>query len=198
MSRLTFIVAATTSGGIGQNGQLPWRLPKEMKHFVRVTTFAPENMQNVVVMGRTTWESIPAKFRPLPNRFNIVVSRQHDYDLQCPNTNARLAHSLDEALNSNDVHRTFIIGGSKIYNDTLSLASTSSAYVDRILLTRILSPDFEECDVFLPDELRETGLKNAWTKAAHDQFVEWAGVEVPEGVQEEKGVKYEFQMWTRN
>jgi dihydrofolate reductase len=65
-------------------------------------------------------------------------------------------------------------------------------------LTRILSPDFEECDVFLPDELKETGLKNAWTKAAHDQFVEWAGVEVPEGVQEEKGVKYEFQMWTRN
>lgn len=81
MSRLTLIVAATKSNGIGQNGQLPWRLPKEMKYFARITSHAPENAQNAVVMGRNTWESIPNKFRPLPNRLNVVISRQNDYAL---------------------------------------------------------------------------------------------------------------------
>lgn len=79
--RLTLIVAATKSNGIGQNSQLPWRLPKEMKYFANATSKAPEGHTNAVVMGRNTWESIPAKFRPLSSRVNIVVSRNRDYEL---------------------------------------------------------------------------------------------------------------------
>jgi dihydrofolate reductase len=81
MSKLTIIVAATKSNGIGQNARLPWRLPAEMAYFARVTSHAPEGQQNSVIMGRNTWESIPTKFRPLKNRINVVISRNKDYNL---------------------------------------------------------------------------------------------------------------------
>jgi hypothetical protein len=83
MNRVTLIVAATTNNGIGQAGKLPWRLPREMQYFARVTTGQDggEGKRNAVVMGRATWESIPRRFRPLPGRINFVVSRQAEYDL---------------------------------------------------------------------------------------------------------------------
>ncbi|KAF6766057.1 dihydrofolate reductase [Ephemerocybe angulata] len=171
MSRLTIIVAATKSNGIGQNGQLPWRLPKEIKYFAQVTSNAPEGTQNAVIMGRNTWESIPKKFRPY-----------------------RIAQSLAKSI-----HRGFIIGGAHLYRETLKLAAPSSSsaasqpYVDRVLLTRVISPDFD-CDVFMP-EISEASGK--WVQASHAELQEWVGVPVAEGVQEEKGVQYEFQMWTR-
>ncbi len=74
MVRLTVIVASTRTNGIGQNSRLPWRLPKEMAYFKRVTTNAPEGAMNAVVMGRNTWQSIPPKFRPLDKRLSLVVS----------------------------------------------------------------------------------------------------------------------------
>lgn len=81
MSRLTIIVAATSTNGIGKGGQLPWRLPKEMAYFAKVTSAAPEGKTNAVIMGRNTWESIPPKFQPLQKRANIVLSRNKDLDL---------------------------------------------------------------------------------------------------------------------
>ena len=81
MSRYTIIVAATKANGIGANGRLPWRLSKEMKYFAQVTSAAPEGKQNVVVMGRNTWESIPPRFRPLAKRLNIVISSNKQYKL---------------------------------------------------------------------------------------------------------------------
>lgn len=81
MSRLTIIIAATKANGIGVNNNLPWRIPKEMKYFAQVTSNAADGQQNAVIMGRKTWESIPKKHRPLSNRFNIVLSRNPNYDL---------------------------------------------------------------------------------------------------------------------
>ena len=81
MSRLTIIIAATKANGIGVNNNLPWRIPKEMKYFAQVTSNAADGQQNAVIMGRKTWESIPKKNRPLSNRFNIVLSRNPNYDL---------------------------------------------------------------------------------------------------------------------
>lgn len=66
--------------------------------------------------------------------------------------------------------------------------------MDRVLLTRILSPDFD-CDVFL-DDFQKDG-KAEWKRVSHKALEEWAGFEVPEGEQEENGIKYEFQMWIR-
>lgn len=81
MSRLTVVVAATSANGIGKGGQLPWRLPKEMAYFAKVTSAAPEGKTNAVVMGRNTWDSIPPKFRPLQKRTNVVISHNKNLDL---------------------------------------------------------------------------------------------------------------------
>jgi dihydrofolate reductase len=95
----------------------------------------------------------------------------------------------------------FIIGGTSLYSESLALSEhSSSAVVDRILLTRILSPDFA-CDVFMPDclgEVKEGGGKQTWNRASHEELEGWLGFGVPEGQQEENGVKYEFQMWLRD
>ena len=77
--RLTLIVAATPNHGIGKSGGLPWRLPQEMKYFARMTTTAPDNEKNAVIMGRNTWESIPLRFRPLPGRTNVVLTSREAY-----------------------------------------------------------------------------------------------------------------------
>ena len=80
MSCATVIVAATMSNGIGvvhgTSAKLPWRLPKEMAFFARVTSLAPSARRNTVVMGRKTWDSIPTKFRPLRDRKNVILSRE--------------------------------------------------------------------------------------------------------------------------
>jgi dihydrofolate reductase len=93
MLRLTIIVAATKSNGIGQNAALPWRLSREMKYFAQATTTAPEGQVNAVVMGRNTWESIPKKYRPLPRRVNIVTSRNANYALYV-SLNFKIAHDI--------------------------------------------------------------------------------------------------------
>lgn len=72
---MTLIVAATTSNGIGQSNKLPWRLKGEMAYFARVTSRAPPEKVNAVIMGRKSWEGIPKKFRPLKGRRNVVISR---------------------------------------------------------------------------------------------------------------------------
>ncbi|KAH9486953.1 Dihydrofolate reductase [Psilocybe cubensis] len=198
MSRFTIIVAATKSHGIGLNGRLPWRLPKELKYFSDATTAAPEGQQNLVIMGRKCWESIPKKHRPLPKRLNVVVSRNQSYDLGASPDTAVLKDSLKSAsalMDPSHLHRGFIIGGSTLYEESLGLPlSPTEPCVDRVLLTRILSPAFDDCDVFMTDFVKDDPR---WTRAAHAELKEWVGFEVPEGVQEENGVTYEFQMWVR-
>lgn len=87
MTQFALIVAATEELGIGLLSNLPWRIPKDMAFFKHVTSHVPKtfqqqpNVQNAVIMGRVTWESIPPKFRPLDSRYNIVVSRNPTYDL---------------------------------------------------------------------------------------------------------------------
>ncbi|KAI0936394.1 hypothetical protein AcW1_000647 [Taiwanofungus camphoratus] len=213
MSRLTIIVAATLTNGIGQDSRLPWRLAREIAYFARITSNAPEGSMNAVLMGRNTWESIPKKFRPLPKRINVVISSNKQYELMPSNAATPVApiylHSnLDSALErlsqpkwlEAPVHRSFIIGGASLYRETLSLPEFAHAFVDRILLTRIISPAFEQCDVYMPDFQALGNSENRslqWRRASHEELQEWAGFEVPEGIQEENNVKYEFQMWTR-
>jgi len=227
-SSLTLIVAATVANGIGQSSRLPWRLPQEMKYFQAVTSSAPEGRINAVIMGRNTWESIPQKFRPLARRKNIVISRNKQYfesqsiDSQRPTVTLTeslsdaVRHVASSSLQSTDassIHRAFVIGGASIYKESLAASqeladdtgtsstpsSPSRPLVDRILLTRILSPAFEDCDVFMP-EFRDTKAEDGqplWERLTHQELEEWIGKEVQKGVQEENGVQYEFQMWVR-
>ncbi|KAH9950369.1 dihydrofolate reductase [Amylocystis lapponica] len=213
MARLTVIVAATLTNGIGHNSRLPWRLPKEMAYFARITSNAPEGRMNAVVMGRNTWESIPHKFRPLPKRVNVVISSNKNYQLMPEDTatpaapvylHSNLESAIDRISHPErlevQINRSFIIGGSSLYRETLSLSPSSEAFVDRVLVTRILSPAFEECDVYMP-EFRTEDINGShvspWKRASHEELQEWAGFAVAEGIQEEKGVRYEFQMWVR-
>jgi len=103
---------------------------------------------------------------------------------------AALVSSLDAALegaNAADANRIFVIGGARLYAAALPLA-------ERVLLTRIIEPSFEGCDVFMPDFI---GGGGGWSRTPHDALCAWVEFEVPEGVQEERGVKYEYEMWIK-
>jgi dihydrofolate reductase len=98
------------NGVIGRDNALPWRLPDEMAHFVRVTMGKP------VVMGRRTWESLR---KPLAGRQNIVVTHKPDYDA----AGATVVHSLEGAWNAaGDADETCVIGGSTLYAESLPIA----------------------------------------------------------------------------
>ncbi|KAJ6509512.1 dihydrofolate reductase-like domain-containing protein [Mycena vitilis] len=194
MSRLTIIVAATKSNGIGQNSQLPWRLSKEMAYFARATSNAPAGGINTVIMGRKTWESIPTKFRPLRNRVNIVVTRNANYAVGSGGVEGSLQAAITRMNAEPKATRGFIIGGASLYAESLALPPSSAVgFVDRVLLTRILTPTFDECDVFMSDFVTEKG----WERSPHEALEAWVGFEVAKGAQEENGVEYEFQMWVR-
>jgi dihydrofolate reductase len=116
------IVAAIARGGvIGRDNTIPWRLPEDMERFRALTT------GHAVVMGRRTWESLPARFRPLPGRRNVVVTRNPAWSAE----GAERAESLDEALRVlADEPRVFVIGGAELYAAALPLA-------DELLLTEL-------------------------------------------------------------
>ena len=118
---ISIIVAALKpSLGIGNNGKMPWRLRKEIRYFKDVTSKTTvENSRNAVIMGRKTWESIPVKFRPLPDRLNIILSRS--YENEIIDENIIHANSVESSLSfMSNIDRVFIIGGAEIYNDLIN------------------------------------------------------------------------------
>ena len=117
-------------------------------------------------------------------------------DTKCQGTYADIAA---EKYSGKTLHRMFVIGGATVYKQALEFPIETPNHVDRILLTRILSPSFEDCDVFMPNfqKMAEKDSLRPWVKRTHQDLQEWVGFEVPEGVQTENGVEYEFQMWTR-
>ena len=116
------LVAAVARGGvIGLAGGLPWRIPEDAQRFRTLT------MGHAVVMGRRTWDSLPHRFRPLPGRRNVVVTRNRAWLAD----GAESAGSLDDALSLLDgAPQVFVIGGGELYAEALPLA-------DELLLTEI-------------------------------------------------------------
>ena len=114
MMRLGLIYARARNGVIGKDNTLPWHLPEDLAHFKTTTLGQP------VIMGRKTWDSLPPKFRPLPGRTNIVVTRQTDWHAD----GAQVAHSVAQALAlcAQDAH-PWVIGGAQIYAQALPLAT---------------------------------------------------------------------------
>ena len=116
MKRLHLIFARAANGVIGKDGGLPWHLPEDMAHFKRTTNGHP------VIMGRKTWDSLPPRFRPLPGRTNIVVTRQPDWQAQ----GALRAGSLDDALDLCPAGAdAWVIGGAEVYREALPMARTA-------------------------------------------------------------------------
>ena len=143
---LSLIAAVAKNRVIGNNNQLLWHLPEDMRHFRETTRGKP------VIMGRKTWESLPDSFRPLPGRLNIVVSRNPAY--QAPG--ATLAGSLEEAIRcAENAREMFVIGGEELYRQALPLA-------DQLYLTEI-EKDFEG-DAAFPEVLPGTWQEVSRTK----------------------------------
>jgi dihydrofolate reductase len=127
----SLIVAVAADGAIGLKGDLPWRLPADLRRFKRLT------MGHHLIIGRRTWESIG---RVLPGRTMVVVSRDSQY--QPGVEGVRVAHSLGEALKvAADDREPFIAGGASLYREALDI-------VDRVYLTRIHATF--EADTFFP------------------------------------------------
>lgn len=119
--KLVVIAAVARNGVIGRAGALPWRLAEDMAHFRRTTLGHP------VIMGRRTWDSLPDRFRPLPGRRNIVVTRNPHWQAE----GAAAAHSLDDAMRLlAGSPKAFVIGGAELYAQALQRA-------DELVLTEI-------------------------------------------------------------
>lgn len=117
MSKINIIVAVSQNMVIGKGNELPWSLPSDLKRFKELTS------GHDVVMGRKCWESIPAKFRPLPNRNNIVVTRDVAYEAEGATVSNDLEGLINEYLTDGLDKEVFIIGGAEIYELTFALAN---------------------------------------------------------------------------
>ena len=150
---LSLIAAVAHNRAIGKDNKLLWHLPGDMRHF-RDTTRG-----KTVIMGRRTWESLPEKFRPLPGRLNIVVSRNPDYAAP----GATLAGSLEGAIRlAGNSEEAFVIGGAELYRQALPLSN-------RLYLTEIAAD--MDGDTWFP-EIRQ----GEWQEMSRSQPEEEAGL----------------------
>ena len=123
--KISLIVAVSENGVIGKDNDLIWHLPKDMQFFKKIT------IGHHVIMGRRNFESIPHKYRPLPNRTNIIITRQSEYKAEgCIVVNS-VETALEIAKNNGDIE-PFIIGGGQIYRIAIE-----KNLVDKIYLTKI-------------------------------------------------------------
>jgi dihydrofolate reductase len=150
--KLNLIFARAANGVIGLHNALPWHLPEDLAHFKRTTLGCP------VIMGRKTWDSLPVKFRPLPGRLNVVVTRQASWQAQ----GAVVAHSIEQACALCPADNTaWVIGGAELYAQAMALASMA-------VVTEIEA--FYEGDAYAPQFGPE------WTETAREQHTSNTGL----------------------
>jgi dihydrofolate reductase len=142
--RFEVVVAMDRERGIGRTGELPWRLPGDVAHFVALTLAAPRGGKNAVIMGRRTWDSIPQRFRPLKSRYNLVLSRQSDLALP-PGAErvADFAAALERAR-AISAERIFVIGGAEVYAQALAHPACGDIHLTAI-------EGRFDCDTFFPN-----------------------------------------------
>ena len=121
--RINLILARAANGVIGLDGVMPWHLPEDMAYFKKQTAGAP------VIMGRKTWDSLPPRFRPLPGRRNLVVTRQPDWESDGAQRVASLQEAF-EACEREQAAEAWVIGGAQIYAE-------AEPFARRALVTEI-------------------------------------------------------------
>lgn len=158
----TIVVACDLNGAIGRAGKLPWHIPQDLTRFKQVTTSGLRRM-NVVVMGRNTWESIPSKYRPLPNRVNVVISST--LSGQDCNRGCAVYGTIDDALESiknvyaqttYDELYVHFIGGQRIYKEALE-----RHHIDTMYLT-LVNSYIVGCDAHFPLDAVKNNPKWEW------------------------------------
>ncbi len=164
MSEIVIIAAVARNRVIGKDNKLLWNIPEDMAHFKALTS------GHTVIMGRKTWESLPPRFRPLPGRRNIVISRQANYaapgaEVADSLENAlKLASPLAPAADSMVAATVFIIGGEQLYRQAMAVAA-------RLEITEVdLEP---EGDAWFPEIAAVDWEKMAKTEGVGFAFVTW-------------------------
>ncbi len=179
MKNFSIILAIDEKNWLWKSGNLAWKLSEDMKYFKNITCKTEDlGKLNWVIMWRKTWESIPTKFRPLPNRINSILSKT----LKIESCNSKIddfvlyfndfEHCLKELSGKENLENIFVIGWANIYNQVLLHPN-----LEKIYLTKILW-DFN-CDVFfnwVPDDFH--------LKSYTDEM-------------EENGIKYRFEVWSK-
>ena len=158
--RLNLIYARAANGVIGKDNAMPWHLPEDLAHFKRLTQGCP------VIMGRKTWDSLPARFRPLPGRLNIVLTRDAATAAQLQAEGALALTSLQAAIAhcaalSSAPAELWVMGGAQIYAQALPLAQ-------RVVVTEI-ARDYEG-DALAPE------LGPEWRETARESHVAASGL----------------------
>lgn len=158
--RLNLIYARAANGVIGQDNAMPWHLPEDLAHFRRNTQGCP------VIMGRKTWESLPARFRPLPGRLNIVLTRDAATAAQLQAEGALALSSLEAALAHCAALKpapaeVWVMGGAQVYAQALPLAR-------RVVVTEI-ARDYDG-DAWAP------ALGTEWRETARESHVAASGL----------------------
>jgi len=167
----------------------PWRLPGDMKHFKQVTMGDAGAVQNAVVMGRKTWDSIPPKFRPLDGRINVVLTRNRD-TVSVPE-GVIVATSMEDAaakLEDCCEGKVFVIGGSQIYEQAIQ-----KGFVNSVIYTEVEMPEKSDAkfDAFFP-ELKDSEWESKAFSGANDKE---NGAD--EQVDAKSGIRYRFLEFTR-
>jgi dihydrofolate reductase len=135
--KISLIVAIAENNAIGLNNDLLWRLPNDMKYFREITS------NHHIITGRKNYISIPQKFRPLPNRTNLVLTRQADFNDEGSFTFNNLESAIDFAKSNNETE-LFIIGGGQIYKEALA-----KNLIDKMYVTHV--HHHFEADTFFPE-----------------------------------------------
>lgn len=158
-----------------------------MAHFKRVTCEAPSQTSNAVVMGRKTWESIPERFRPLPGRLNVVLSRNQDkFVPEGVLQSSSLQNAVEQLEKREDIATIFVIGGSQIYQQALD-----SGLVKKVVYTEVAGTENLKFDAFFP-ELPES----EWERSAYSTDKEnGSGDEMQRD--SKSGLEYRFLEFTR-
>lgn len=168
--RIGMIWAEAADGVIGANGAMPWSLPEDLAHFKRTTIGHP------VIMGRKTWESFPEKFRPLPGRTNIVITRDASRHDALRAAGAVPVGSTDEALKaaraSEGAEEIWVIGGGEIY-----AALTEGAHL-AVKTVINASPQ---------GDTRAPALDSSWSKLLSDPETGWLTAA--------NGTQYRVEAW---
>jgi dihydrofolate reductase len=145
---ISLIWAQSANGVIGADGALPWRIPEDLAHFRELTE------GGTVVMGRATWESLPPRFRPLPGRRNVVLSRDPSYDAP----GAEVVTSLSAALTAAAGGEIWVGGGAAVYSAALE-------YADRLCITDV--------DLVVDGDVRAPVVPAGWGETSRDPMTGW-------------------------
>ena len=181
------VVAATRGMGIGARGELPWKLPGDMAYFKKLTaTTSHHSLTNAVIMGRRTWESIPARFRPLPDRLNIVLSRSEPSQLPeslraaaaLPDSDpghVKVCTSLSSALEMlagcAHVEHVFVIGGGQVYAEAMDHPQCAAIHFTLVEPQTTTTTPADGSDVAVPVKECDTFMPNVYE---HPSFQFWS------------------------